>query len=354
MAINGVFEDIWVLINEYFWNAPGYNIINTPVYAITAIFMIYFCYRVVEYINSRGEQKWGENFNKIVPDDRFLLALFPIMLSGGAGRAFNDAFFDPNLKLLVTPWIFFFLIFFTIIMIIISIFVGVKINVDWRNILTVVGIVLLLIFLVPIFIFPNIKGTAGIVVFNAILPVLILYAGIIIVFLIIRNSYPAGVLLTPLLIGILHFFALVTFDFDVIGFFESGLYVDSLGIILTFISLVTIVIIVQKQQVNGDPYHLMTRDNFFTLSAQMFDAVVSYISITFYEYQAKQLVTDLLFTTLGKWSFLTVKLLLVTTLVISLDFFWEDETQAAWIKWAFLIVSVGTSSRDFLRLITAT
>ncbi|MFW9993087.1 MAG: DUF63 family protein, partial [Candidatus Odinarchaeota archaeon] len=150
MAITEIIDDIWAFIDEYFWNAPGYNVINTPVYGIIALFMIYFCYRVVEYINYKGEQKWGDEFLKIAPDKPFLISLLPIMLAGGAGRAFNDAFFSPNLKLLVTPWIFFFLIFFTIIMIFISIVVGAKIKVDWHIILMVIGTILLLIFLLPI------------------------------------------------------------------------------------------------------------------------------------------------------------------------------------------------------------
>ncbi|MFW9993088.1 MAG: DUF63 family protein, partial [Candidatus Odinarchaeota archaeon] len=201
---------------------------------------------------------------------------------------------------------------------------------------------------------PNINGTTGIVEYKTILPVFLLFAGICGFFVLIRSGKTQGFILAPFIVGLFHFLACISFNFDLVAYLNTSQSIDTLGTFLSFVIFVGIVILVQNQELEGETYWFMTRDNLFTLSAQMFDAIVSYVSITFYSYEAKQLITDFLFSTFGKWSFITAKLLLVTFLLVSVDFFWDNKTQAAWIKWAFLIVSIGTGSRDFLRLITVT
>lgn len=121
------------LFRKYFidpiYDGTGYNAVNTIVYGLLLGAGIIFCYRLLEKL-------------RVKMDDRFFIALLPFIILGAFLRALEDARLLPKSALFITPGIFFtaFAVAFTAL--IISLLLQSKI--EYHRTLPALGCVLLI------------------------------------------------------------------------------------------------------------------------------------------------------------------------------------------------------------------
>lgn len=154
----GLLERIRQIISTYFIEETGYNPLNTIVYSLIGLVLIFLIIRLVEFINSVGRKRWPEAHIDIFPDRWFGLALIPYIMMGSVMRALNDTDIITT-RLLETPLIFFLIIILALSALIISYLIGVQTMKDWRWGFGGIGFVVLLFPVVQIgFLVENWKG----------------------------------------------------------------------------------------------------------------------------------------------------------------------------------------------------
>lgn len=140
----GILDQIKNIISKYFIEETGYNPLNTIVYSLIGLGLIFLILYIVETLNKLGQRRWPDTHLEIVPNKPFWLALTPYILLGSVLRALNDSDVVST-RLLETPLIFFLIIVIALSALIVSFVTGSQVRRDWRWIFGGIGGLMLVI-----------------------------------------------------------------------------------------------------------------------------------------------------------------------------------------------------------------
>ncbi len=135
-------------------------------------------------------------------------------------------------------------------------------------------------------------------------------------------------------IGIL----LVSFSFPFLEFRN----IDSLFYIILFFLPFPLILILLKR---------WSLENITVSSIQVFDAVVTYVSITFFGYSEQHVLPTFLINLFTPLSFVFLKVVAVISFLLLIDKFSDDKELNSYLKLIVGILGAATGSRDFLRLL---
>ncbi|MFX0181739.1 MAG: DUF63 family protein [Candidatus Hodarchaeota archaeon] len=315
--LDKLFQDILLLFTNpiaffdtYFFSALGYNLYNTIVYTTLGLIGILVISLVIQSINKKGTERWGEErYIPIKMDSEFFVVILPYIFIGSTLRAIQDIANQGKIitpyeffadRLFVTPGVYIVTITLTLVAGFFSIFVsqeylqGFKHFSNWRVLFFSLGICI-----------------EGLLFF----PILVL---------LITNS-----------------------DLE---FLIGGGSIILLSILFSLIFHL-LAKILSKRLIPDSP--IRTEEE-LSMITQMFDAFNTVIAIEFFNYQEKHYLPAILFNTpFGSWPFLVIKFIIVLLFIWTLRGL-ENRSQEKWLLWVIFLLGLATGTRDFLRLITNT
>jgi len=140
----GILDQIKNIISKYFIEETGYNPLNTIVYSLIGLGLIFLILYLIGALNKLGQRRWPDSYIEIFPNKPFWIALTPFILLGSVLRALNDSDMVST-RLLETPLIFFLIIVIALSALIVSFITGSQMRRDWRWIFGGIGGIILVI-----------------------------------------------------------------------------------------------------------------------------------------------------------------------------------------------------------------
>jgi uncharacterized membrane protein len=122
-------------LKTYFFS--GYNIFNTVVYGMLLILIIFGLIKLFKKLDKNPAQ--------------LILYIIPFIFIGSSVRAFVDNRILPYSWFLITPCIYFIVGGLTILSLMVGIYLERKLKIDYKKTLLLIGLILLLILIAPIF-----------------------------------------------------------------------------------------------------------------------------------------------------------------------------------------------------------
>lgn len=119
-------ENILIFFQENFFS--GYTLLNTLVYGIVLIIILFFIIKLFEYL-------------KINPKD-LIISVIPFIFLGSCIRAFVDNGIYPYNWFLITPGIYFIIGFLTIAALFIGLFIQKKKKIPYNHVMLLIGLFL--------------------------------------------------------------------------------------------------------------------------------------------------------------------------------------------------------------------
>lgn len=117
---------------------------------------------------------------------------------------------------------------------------------------------------------------------------------------------------------------------------------DSLFYIVFFFLPFPLILILSKK---------WSLENITVSSVQVFDAIVTYVSISFFGYSEQHVLPTFLINLFTPLSFVVLKVIAVILFLFLIDGFSEDKELNTYLKLIVGILGAATGSRDFLRLL---
>ncbi|MFX0210855.1 MAG: DUF63 family protein, partial [Candidatus Hodarchaeota archaeon] len=158
-------SDPIAFLDTYFFSAPGYNLYNTIVYVTIGIVAIFIVGKIIQLLNHKGSERWGDEFIKIQMDSEFFIAILPYIFIGSTLRVLQDIAVQDKIispyeifadRVFVTPGVYIVTILLTILIGIFSIILSQEffqeINPfnNWRVTFITLGVIIEAILFIPV------------------------------------------------------------------------------------------------------------------------------------------------------------------------------------------------------------